>query len=91
MNSAWKTRTATAIGRQHSPGNRQAPRRQNESILLTAGSGEALDVIGTTFLQNGKKGSASSRPTARLPARDHINRRHQAGRSARTIAKDIRR
>jgi histidinol-phosphate aminotransferase len=28
---------------------------KNESILLTAGSGEALDVIGTTFLQNGKK------------------------------------
>src|SRR4026209_406299 len=26
-----------------------------ESILLTAGSGEALDVIGTTFLMNGKK------------------------------------
>jgi len=28
---------------------------KNDSILLTAGSGEALDVIGTTFLQNGKK------------------------------------
>jgi len=28
---------------------------KNESILLTAGSGEALDVIGTTFLQGGKK------------------------------------
>jgi len=28
---------------------------KHESILLTAGSGEALDVIGTTFLQNGKK------------------------------------
>jgi histidinol-phosphate aminotransferase len=28
---------------------------KNESILLTAGSGEALDVIGTTYLQNGKK------------------------------------
>jgi histidinol-phosphate aminotransferase len=28
---------------------------KNESILLTAGSGEALDVIGTTFLLNGKK------------------------------------
>lgn len=28
---------------------------KHESILLTAGSGEALDVIGTTYLQNGKK------------------------------------
>jgi histidinol-phosphate aminotransferase len=28
---------------------------KNESVLLTAGSGEALDVIGTTFLPNGKK------------------------------------
>jgi histidinol-phosphate aminotransferase len=28
---------------------------KNESILLTAGSGEALDVIGTTYLQNGRK------------------------------------
>jgi histidinol-phosphate aminotransferase len=28
---------------------------KNDSILLTAGSGEALDVIGTTYLQNGKK------------------------------------
>ena len=28
---------------------------KNENLLLTAGSGEVLDVVGTTFLQNGKK------------------------------------
>jgi histidinol-phosphate aminotransferase len=28
---------------------------KQENILMTAGSGEVLDVVGTTFLQNGKK------------------------------------
>jgi len=28
---------------------------KNDNLLITAGSGEVLDVVGTTFLQNGKK------------------------------------
>ena len=28
---------------------------KTENIMVTAGSGEVLDVVGTTFLQNGKK------------------------------------
>ncbi|HMD34717.1 MAG TPA: histidinol-phosphate transaminase [Vicinamibacterales bacterium] len=28
---------------------------KNENLMVTAGSGEVLDVVGTTFLQNGKK------------------------------------
>jgi histidinol-phosphate aminotransferase len=56
MNSAWKYSNRYGypdgnilqeIAKHHGV--------KNESVLLTAGSGEALDVIGTTFLQNGKK------------------------------------
>jgi len=36
-----------------------------ENVLLTAGSGEVLDVVSTTYLQGGKKVVGVNRPTAR--------------------------
>ena len=56
MNSAWKysNRYGYPDGNIHQEIAKHHGVK-NESILLTAGSGEALDVIGTTFLQNGKK------------------------------------
>jgi histidinol-phosphate aminotransferase len=56
MNNAWKysNRYGYPDGNIHQEIARHHGVK-NESILLTAGSGEALDVIGTTFLQNGKK------------------------------------
>ena len=51
---------------------------KTENILLTAGSGEVLDVVGTTFLAGGKKYWASSRRSARLRARvEHQGRGDQ--------------
>ena len=56
MNGAFKYANRYGYpGRRHRPGNRQAPRREARNIMLGAGSGEILDVVGTTFLQNGKK------------------------------------
>ena len=56
MNNAWKysNRYGYPDGNIHQEIAKHHGVK-NESILLTAGSGEALDVIGTTFLQNGKK------------------------------------
>ena len=56
MNNAWKysNRYGYPDGNIHQEIAKHHGVK-NESILLTAGSGEVLDVIGTTFLQNGKK------------------------------------
>ena len=56
MNNAWKysNRYGYPDGNIHQEIAKHHGVK-NESILLTAGSGEALDVIGTTYLQNGKK------------------------------------
>ena len=58
-----------------------------ENIILGAGSGEILDVVGTTFLQGGKKVSASNRPTARsISTRRASSRGDQAAAPARLHA-----
>jgi histidinol-phosphate aminotransferase len=56
MNNAWKysNRYGYPDGNIHQEIAKHHGVK-NDSILLTAGSGEALDVIGTTYLQNGKK------------------------------------
>ena len=64
-----------------------------ENILLTAGSGEVLDVVGTTFLLGGKK-VARRRAVLQLglPARhQHQVRRRSSCRSARTTGRTSRR
>ena len=81
MNGAWKYanrygypdgNVVQAIAEHHGV--------KPENILLTAGSGEVLQVVGTTFLQGGKK-VRRRRPVLRLglPARDqHQGRGDQA-------------
>ena len=64
-----------------------------ENILLGAGSGEVLDVVGTTFLLGGKK-VARRRAVLQLgvPARDAASsRRRSSCRSARTTGRTSRR
>ena len=59
-----------------------------ENVLITAGSGEVLDVVGTTFLLGGKK-VLGVEPSIRLrlPARyDDQVRRHQAAADERLSA-----
>ena len=45
-----------------------------ENILLGAGSGEILDVVGTTFLRAARRSSASTRPTARSTSTPRASR-----------------
>ena len=57
MNDAWKYAEPLRLSRT-ATSSRQSPTHHGvkpENILLTAGSGEVLEVVGTTFLQDGKK------------------------------------
>jgi Histidinol-phosphate/aromatic aminotransferase and cobyric acid decarboxylase len=65
---------------------------KHENVLLTAGSGEVLDVVGTTFLPAARKCSASSRRTARSISTPPASRPPRSSyRSTRTTRKTSRR